>query len=195
MTYHGLQSMQNNVTPHLGGNIIEGDPMTFSPHVWNYVIERFAIRSVLDLGSGLGYSSEFFFKKGMKVIAVDGMEENTKKSLYPTLQFDITTGPINCQVDLVHCQEVVEHISEDFLDNVLNSLACGKIILMTNALPGQGGFHHINEQDFDYWVKHLANINCHLLHEDTRRIRAIAKEEGAKYLSSTGALYANRNRF
>jgi SAM-dependent methyltransferase len=193
MTYAGLKSMYNNLEPHLGGNIIEGDPLTFSPNVWNYVIERFAIESVLDLGSGLGYSSDYFFKKGLKVVAIDGMAENIECALYPTVQFDLTKGVINCKVHLVHCHEVVEHIEEKFLENVLKSLTSGKIILLTNALPSQGGIHHVNEQPTEYWIKHLERYNCHLLVEDTNRIRNIAKAEGSVYLANTGTLFSNRN--
>jgi len=194
MSYQGLQSKTSTNNPHLGGNLIEGDPFTFSPNVWNYVIERFAINSILDLGSGLGHSSEWFFRKGMKVIAAEGLEENITKSLYPTIQVDLTKNPINCNVDLVHCQEVVEHIDELYLENTLKSLACGKFILLTNALPGQGGYNHVNEQNVEYWVRNLARYNCHVLVTDTQRIRAIAQNEGAMYLARTGTLYANRTK-
>ena len=30
---------------------------------------------------------------------------------------DLTKGPVVARVDLVHCQEVVEHIEERYLDN------------------------------------------------------------------------------
>jgi len=194
MTYIGLQPQKSITDPHLGGNMAEGDPFSFSPNVWNYVIDRFAIKSVLDLGSGLGHSSEYFFNKGMKVVSVDGMKENILNALYPTVEFDFSKTFINCNVDLVHCQEVVEHIHEQFVENILKSLTAGKIILLTNALPGQGGYHHVNEQETAYWTRHLEQYNCHVLPEDTERIRSIAKEEGARYLAATGTLYANRNK-
>ena len=194
MTYDGLQQVKSEESLHLGGNMVEGDRFSFSPGVWNYVIDRFCIKSVLDLGSGLGHSSEYFFSKGMRVIAVDGMKDNIPKALYPTIEFDITKGPVNCEADLVHCQEVVEHIDEEFLDNVLRSLANGKIILLTNALPGQDGYHHVNEQETEYWIRHLKRYNCHVLSEDTQRIRYLASSEGARYLAATGTLYANRDK-
>lgn len=48
--YEGLSCMVSQEAPHLGGNIAEGDPFTFAPKVWDYLIKRFAVRSVLDLG-------------------------------------------------------------------------------------------------------------------------------------------------
>ena len=190
MPYQNAADQQN---PHVGGNLVEGDPSTYSPLVWRYTIERFGIGSVLDLGSGRGYSAEFFHRAGLRVAAVDGLEENCLRAVYPTVHHDITVSPIKTRVDLVHCQEVVEHIDAAYLDNLLASLACGKFILMTNALPGQGGHHHVNEQPTEYWIDHLRSRNCHVLENDTAKIRALARQDGAVYLERSALLLANRN--
>jgi len=190
MTYKLITSVAE---PHLGGNLLDGDAWTHCPGVWNYVIDRFAIKSVLDLGCGLGYSSQYFNRKGLDVLAVDGMIENVNNSIYPSLLCDLTKDRVTTRVDLVHCQEVVEHIEEKYLDNILSSLTCGKFILMTNALPGQGGYHHVNEKPTEYWLEHLKRYNCELLTEDTTRIRRIAEQEGAVWMAYTGTLYSNRN--
>ena len=94
----------------------------------------------------------------------------------------------------MHCQEVVEHIEEAFLENLLQSLACGKFILMTHALPGQGGYHHVNEKPTEYWVEHLRRYNCHVLAEDTARVRKLAEAENARFLAQTGLVLVNRSR-
>lgn len=178
---------------HLGGNIIEGDPYTFSPRVWNYLISRFAPRSIMDLGSGMGYAASYFFKRGLPVIAIEGMESNVKNAVFPTIKIDLTKTFVRASVDLVHCQEVVEHVDKQYVDNVLKSLANGKIIVMTNALPGQGGEGHVNEQPLEYWIENMARYGCHVLEEDTKRIRQFAEQDGARYLAKTGTVYANRN--
>jgi len=192
--YQGLTGAIDSEASHLGGNIVEGDPYTHAPSVWDYLLKRFAVESVLDLGAGRAYSSSYFHRAGAKVIAVDGMRENCANSLFPSIQIDLTKTSVYCKVDLVHCQEVVEHIEERYLENLLNSLTCGKFIVMTNALPGQGGYHHVNEQPTEYWVKHLKRYNCDLLIEDSTRIRQLAKLDGAKYLAETGIVLVNRNR-
>ena len=152
--------------PHLGGNIMEGDPQTYSPSVWDYTINRFGIESVLDLGSGVGNAAQYFFRRGLKVVAVDGLAHNVEKAIFPTMLHDITQGPINTRVDLVHCQEVVEHIEEDYLESLLDCLTVGKFILMTHALPGQGGHHHVNLQPPEYWIEHLGHRGCNVLVEE-----------------------------
>ena len=177
---------------HLGGNLFEGDPWTYCPKTWTYVIDRFAIKSVLDLGSGFGYSSHFFKNKGLDVLAVDGLEQNINRAVYPTFLHDITKGPIKTRVDLVHCHELVEHVEEKYLDNLLASMACGKFVMMTNAPPGQGGYHHVNEQPTEYWIEHMKRYGYEVLPEDSMRIKAIANSEGAVWMGQTGTIYINR---
>lgn len=194
MTYAGLQGAVDANAPHLGGNVIEGDPFTHSPSVWEYLIQRFALRSVLDLGSGRGYAARWFQRAGMEVLAVDGLRENCEKAVHPTLQVDLTSSSVFCRVDLVHCQEVVEHIQEEYLENLLASLTCGRYVVMTHALPGQGGHHHVNEQPTEYWIHHLKRHHCEVLIEDSNRIRTLAAKDGAKYLAQTGIVLVNRGR-
>jgi hypothetical protein len=194
MNYQGLRGVVDSRTPHVGGNLYEGDPFTFAPSVWEYLQRRFSIESVLDLGSGLGYSAQFFHQLGMKVLAVDGMIDNCLKAVYPTCHLDLTQTRVSNNVDLVHCQEVVEHIEEKYLDNLLGSLSCGKIIVMTNALPGQGGHHHVNEQPTEYWIEAMRRYRCRVLVEDTNRVRKLAQQDGAIYLAKTGLVLANQGR-
>ena len=194
MSYDGLRCAADAETPHLGGNITVGDPFTWCPGVWDYVISRFGIESALDLGSGCGNASLYLAKKGLQVLAVDGFRDNVDRALYPTIQHDLTRGPVYTKVDLVHCQELVEHISEQYLDNVLDSLLAGRIIIMTHAVPGQSGHHHVNLQPAQYWIGHLARRGCSLLAEDTSRIREIARRERSPYMAETGMIFSNNSR-
>lgn len=189
--YTGITIVNSRDKPHLGGNVREGDPYTFCPRVWSYVIERFAISSVLDLGSGVGYAADFFYRKGLRTIAADGLSDNVKKALYPTVCHDLTKSALVTSVDLVHCQEVVEHIDKRYLENVLLTLCCGRIILMTHALPRQGGHHHVNERSDQYWIKHLSRRGYNFLREDTKRIRILAKSERAAYMHASGLIFHN----
>lgn len=191
--YQGYGGAEDGNAPHVGGNVKEGDPFTYSPSVWDYLIKRFCVSSMLDLGSGGGYSAQYFHSQGVKVLAVDGMRENCLTAHYPTIHWDLTQNRVTTRVDLVHCQEVVEHIEEKFLDNLLTSLTCGRFIVMTNALPGQGGYHHVNEQPTEYWIEHLSRYNCQVLLEDSNRVRQLAARDGAKYLAQTGLVLVNKN--
>ena len=43
MKYGGLEKAYSTDVPHLGGSIKLGDPFTYCPTVWDYVIARFGI--------------------------------------------------------------------------------------------------------------------------------------------------------
>jgi hypothetical protein len=174
---------------HLGGNIREGDAFSFCPNVWTYVIERFSISSVMDLGSGTGDAARFFFRRGLMTVAIEGLASNVVHSSYPTVLHDLVKGPVFTRVDLVHCQEVVEHIDQKCLPNLIASLRCGRVVLMTHAVPGQEGYHHVNLQPAQYWIRHVTAEGYSYLAEDTSRIRAIAKAEGAQYMAQSGLLF------
>lgn len=190
VTYSGMSLAHSYGEPHLGGNIVEGDAYTHCPRVWDYVIDRFAVRSALDLGSGRGHAAHYMAQKGVSVIAVDGLRYNVVNALHPTVQHDLTNGPFQTDVDFVHCQEVAEHISEEHADDFVRSLASGRVVLLTHAVPGQGGHHHVNCQDADYWINMMALAGYRVLAEDTNRIRKIAAEEGAIYMARTGILFS-----
>jgi SAM-dependent methyltransferase len=190
VSYASLTEMEGGPeTPHLGGNVKEGDPYTFCPTVWAYVIERFCVRSVLDLGSGLGHAAEYFFRTGLRTVAIDGLAANVQNAFYPTICHDLTNGPVRTAVDLVHCQEVVEHIAEEHLGNLLQTFRCGRLILMTHAVPGQTGYHHVNERSSAYWVELIEKCGYKLMRTDTDRIRSLANQDGATYMAATGLLF------
>ena len=194
MSYQGLREIIDETAPHLGGNTAEGNPFAYACAVWDYVIDRFAIHSVLDLGSGLGYSSDYFFRKGLRVIAVDGLEQNVHKAIFPTIQLDLTRASVISRVDLVHCQELVEHLHEAHVPNLLASLQSGRFVLMTHAVPGQPGHHHVNLQPTEYWIQQMEQAGFSHLVEDSNRIRRLAQREGADYFANTGLLFANTRR-
>lgn len=184
--------LTDEAMPWLGGNIIQGDPLTFSPKVWDYLIDRFAIHSMLDVGSGLGYCATYFHRKGIAAIAIDGLVYNYTNAIYPTICHDLIDSPFLIKVDLVHCVEVVEHIDPIHVDNVIRTLTRGKFTVMSHAVPGQNGHHHVNCQEDDYWIKLMHTKGSSLLDIDTERIRNIARNESAHHLAKSGLVFSNR---
>lgn len=179
----------NDDVPHLGGNLWQGDPWTFAPRVWRYMIERFAISSVLDVGSGRGHAANWFHSNGCRTIAVDAEERNIASALYPTVMHDITAAPFICPVDLTHCQEVVEHIAPEYLNNLMRTLCNGDTVLMSHGEPDQTGHHHVNCQPQEYWINAMKDHGFLLLEDDTLRIRKLAESEAAHHLARSGLVF------
>jgi SAM-dependent methyltransferase len=188
----GYDFVSQKDAPHVGGNIWQGDPWTFSPTVWRYVIDRFGVRSVLDVGSGRGHAARWFHASGLPVVAIDGSHSNVRSALHPTVLHDLTAAEFVCPVDLVHCQEVVEHIPEVALQKLLRTLANGEVIVMSHAEPGQAGYHHVNLQPPEYWIAQVCNHGYSFLDIDTARVRAYARQDGAEHLARSGLVFARR---
>jgi hypothetical protein len=175
--------------PHLGGNFIEINPSTYCPSVWSYIIKKYNIQSVMDVGSGRGHAAKWFSDQGIKTTAVDGLEDNIKNAVYPSILCDLTEGSYTTAVDLVNCIEVVEHIEEKYINNVLDTICSGRYLFMTHGLPGQEGYHHVNCQPTEYWLKHLADRRFKELSDDSRELQKIASSTKAHHIKDTGMLF------
>lgn len=178
--------------PHLGGNFAGGDPSTWCPSAWKHIIEKFQIKSMTDVGGGRGWASKWFSEQGVEATCIEGLKDNVDNAVYPSILHDITHGPFKKSVDFVNCIEVVEHIEELYLDNLLTTLCQGKYLLMTHAIPGQKGWHHVNCQPSEYWITHLKNRGFHLLDSDTLTIQSLARQDGAKHVFRNGMIFQRK---
>lgn len=176
---------------HLGGYVKGGDPETWYPVLWDWVCQELGVRSVLDVGCGEGHSARFFKALGCEVMAVDGSSQALEDSVIPECQVlhDFTTGPFmpGRRFDLVWSCEFVEHVAEDYCGNFLAAFqASDKYIMMTHAVPGQKGHHHVNCRPARYWVKKLRGIGFRLHYTLTRRARLKA---GHGYFRKSGLVF------
>jgi cyclopropane fatty-acyl-phospholipid synthase-like methyltransferase len=184
-----LTSVTNDNRPDLGGNMRHGDIHTWTPHLWRYLVDRFAVDSILDVGCGEGHAVKFFHRLGIFAHGIDGLPENIRRAVAPIALHDLLSSAYIMPVDLVWSCEVAEHIAPDKVDFYLDTLANGRIVAMTHAVPGQDGHHHVNCQSWDYWVDKMQSRG-YLLCEDNEELRQIsAKDETWNYFSRTGLLF------
>lgn len=192
---------------HLGGyetctdDFPNGDANTFSPKLWKYIVEKYGIKSVIDVGCGMGFSMIEFMKYCDEVVGIEGSPYALEKSTVKENMFahDYKYGSLETddRYDLCWCCEFVEHIDEEYRDNFLSTFAFAKYVAMTHALPGQPGHHHVNCQPQEYWEEHMGRFGFDLDMEATEELRKIAKEEGEedgafKYFEKTGLFFVKR---
>jgi SAM-dependent methyltransferase len=176
--------------PALGGNVIGGDSRTFHPMLWDFLVERFEVTSMLDVGCGEGHCVRYFRQRGVRAVGFDGLLQNVERAVAPIKAHDLRSGPFLEAVDLVHCCEVVEHVEERFLPHLLSTLANGRVIAMTHAVPGQGGHHHVNCQPADYWIEHVEAMGYQYLPDASAEGRARIIADGHwTYFAATGLVF------
>jgi SAM-dependent methyltransferase len=179
--------------PALGGNVIGGDPNTYDPSLWSFLVTRFRPRTFLDVGCGEGHCVQYVSGLGLKCFGIDGLKSNVERAVAPITLHDLRTGPFLQLVDLVHCCEVVEHIEEAYLPFLLDTLSNGQVIAMTHALPGQDGWHHVNCQPDTYWIERLAARGYDLLLDETHEARHLDRPGGGwTYFQATGLIFQRR---
>jgi SAM-dependent methyltransferase len=183
----------NEPPTHLGGFVQGGDPDTWYPAVWDWVCAALGVRSVLDVGCGEGHSTKYFQSRGCEVLGIDGSAEAVAASAIPErhLLHDFTSGPFrpNRTFDLVWSCEFVEHVEERYSANFLETFrASDRYVIMTHAVPGQKGHHHVNCQPSIYWTRRLRGVGFELDYRLTRRARKL----GHSYLARSGLVFVKR---
>lgn len=174
----------------LGGYIIGGDPETWYPELWDWVINELEIKSVIDIGCGEGHSTKYFKEKGCNVLGIEGSKIAIKNSPIKEslIRHDYTKGPFHSdnEYDLAWSCEFVEHVEEKYLNNYLETFKVSKYIFMTHALSGQGGYHHVNCKPKEYWIEKISEIGFKFDKELTQKAREKALHG---YFEKTGLVF------
>ncbi len=179
--------------PHLGGNLRHGDLNCLSFAMWKMLVDRFAIRSMLDVGCGEGHAVKYFHSLGCIAHGVDGLMTNVQRAVMPIALHDLTNGPYIMPVDMTLSIEVAEHIEEAYVGHYLETLRNGKIIVMTHALPSQQGFHHVNCQPEEYWTARL-EARGYVLDPMNNYWRNLSKADGHQsYFAQSGLVFLRRD--
>lgn len=166
-------SVTNEATPHLGGYISGGDEATYFPELWDWLVETYSVKSVVDVGCGEGHALNYFKGKGLEVLGIDGMPigiEGIVQHDYSTGEFDVSPGAF----DLVWSCEFVEHVDEQCLSNMRTSFCSAPVIAMTHAFPGQGGHHHVNCRNSEYWIGVMASWGYRFDAQATQKAKSMA---------------------
>jgi len=119
------------------------------------------IKMIADLGCGDGWYCHILSKiwKHATIHGYEGTPGINETGYYKDI-FTIDLSKIryvDIDYDLVLCLEVGEHIpkqhEQKFLDNVKRFAS--KYLVMSWAIPGQGGTGHFNEQPNDYIISQM----------------------------------------
>jgi len=143
----------------------------------DYIVGRYRPRSWLDVGCGTGAALKYVQRLG-----VDGWGlENSALAIRESgiaeriTRVDLTSPyDLGREFDLVWCYEVAEHLPESAADGLLETICRhGSTVLISAAVPGQGGEGHVNEQPIEYWVKRMRGRGYEVDQETTAEVQQL----------------------
>lgn len=123
------------------------------------VMKMLSPRSVLDLGCGTGAWLSVFDQSGvgdLQGVDATRASDETLQISRSRIKECRLEDPLDLgrRFDLAMSVEVAEHLPESAAETIVASLCKhSDAVLFSAAVPGQGGFHHINEQWPDYWAR------------------------------------------
>ncbi|OJW85077.1 MAG: hypothetical protein BGO69_01810 [Bacteroidetes bacterium 46-16] len=139
-------------------------------------------KMVLDFGCGKGSYLARLEQLGFKGVGYEGTKgiheiadfHNINEDVDLSRPFDV--APLNGSV---LCLEVAEHIPEQcesvFLDNIICPV--NDLLVLSWALPGQGGCGHHNERSAEYVISTIGSRGFRYIPDSTSKLRAAGGSE------------------
>ena len=142
---------------------------------------------VADVGCGNGAYCKFLSEEyGWKIHGYEGTQDIASLGIYDDIMIlDLSVRRyVDIPYDLVICLEVGEHIPQKYEQAFLDNLAdfTTKDLVMSWAIPGQGGFGHFNEQLNGYIIYWLEKRGLKL---DMERSAILRKYATLKWFKET----------
>ena len=157
---------------HLGGHT---DKTNIDEGLLNYLIKKYKINSFLDIGCGLGGVVKIMKEKGIDAKGLEGdlnaIESSLVKDNIEKIDFSKIGFSSKKKFDLGYSCEVLEHIDEIYIDNIMSAFKACKIIVMTAAPPKWPGHHHVNCRNHEYWIKMFNKYNFYHYPYETEMCR------------------------
>jgi len=156
-------------------------------YLTKYLLSKYKINSILDIGCGNGVYLRRFYESGVKkIIGIDISENALKESVISLDHIKLMDLSkyfnLNRKFDIVICIEVAEHIPGESSDLLVENISRhGNLIIFTAATPGQGGTDHINEQPKEYWISKFKKAGLNFDNKETIKL--------SKYLMDNGSVF------
>lgn len=162
-----------------------------------YCVDVLHITSFLDIGCGPGGMVELAQQWGLDVLGIDGDPSLNRKTL-PIMLHDFYSGPppLTRKYDLGWCVEVLEHIEERYLPNIMDAFAhCHYIIATASPVKGRNK-HHVNVHPKEWWATTMQNNGFIMNEELTKAVHcastmAIKPSMDCNFLQATGMCFVN----
>lgn len=123
--------------------------------------------TITDLGAGGGWYTDYFNENGLKSFAYDASPVRPKNVKF----IDLTETVKIPNRDWTLCLEVGEHLPKKFETTFLNNVAQTSGVVLSWAVPGQGGNNHVNLQDNPYVINKMKEYGYTYQEQDSTKLR------------------------
>ena len=184
-----LPSFTHEDKAHLGG-FTSFDPQGVSPTMWKHMVEWLGVKSLLDVGCGIGTSTSWFATHGLEYVqCVEGSHDAVTKSLLPKLpqfkegmivEHDFSRGPWwpDRTVDVAWSVEFLEHVGRNFQHNYFTAFRKAALIFVTHS--NWGGWHHVEVHDEKWWKARMEMMGFVYSDELTKEMAGYASQDKAR---------------
>ena len=161
--------------------------------VLNFLVARFDIRRMIDIGCGPGGMVKLANKMGLSAVGVDGDPRIPELSGLPShrlILHDFTQGELlsDERYDLAWSVEFLEHVEERFQKNYMKLFQRARYVLCTAAPAGKPGHNHVNCRDEAYWKNTFSKYGFRLDEDITRALREITSMK-REFVRETGMFF------
>ena len=130
-------------------------------------------KTLLELGAGTGYDSEYFKNNGLNVVAIDLSKEMVKKCIEKGIEaYELdfyNLSSLNRKFDGIYAINSLLHVPKNDLNNVLNGI---NSILQNNGLFYMGVYGG-NDTESEYVKMEISEIPRFFTHNSENYLRAI----------------------
>tara|TARA_B100000780_G_scaffold41554_1_gene25826 strand:- start:9081 stop:9635 length:555 start_codon:yes stop_codon:yes gene_type:complete len=155
-------------------------------------------QTFLDIGCGPGGMVELAETLGFNSFGIDGDYTLKRYNDNNFMLHDFTHGPapITELYDIGWSVEFVEHVEEKYIPNYVQAMLQCKNLVITHAVVGQTGHHHVNCQDPLYWINTMKTYGFKLDEDKTaelRNVTTLGTKKKHRFIQKTGMYFVNEN--
>lgn len=179
---------------HLGGH---GGVTHIDVGALDWAISEYEVKTAIDVGCGVGDMVKHMLDRGIDARGIEGDPALNWGRPEKFIRWDYTKGPCvpDNTTDLGWCVEVLEHIEEQYLDNVMATFKECKVLIVTAAPPGtESAHHHVNCKTDIYWMYQFAKAGFRFDDQATMRMRA-KSTMAREFMKNTGMVFVREEGY
>lgn len=150
-----------------------GGDTNVETNLYNFFQKEFNVKSILDLGCGMGANVVHARSKGFEVFGIDGTKVPDDDFFFK-VDYRKGSSNLNRNFDLCWCVEFVEHIEEKYIHNFMEDILLCNYIILSAAPPGWRGTGHVNCRKESYWISLIEGYGYKFIPEITKQIRDLS---------------------